>query len=44
MGDKSPKKPQAKTPGSTLKEKRAVKKAKRGGQGTTSVIPHRPSH
>ena len=41
MGDKSPKKPQAKTPGMSLKEKRAVKKAKRDGQGAGPIVPRR---
>jgi len=31
MADKSPKKPQSKKPGQTLKEKRAAKRAKRDG-------------
>jgi hypothetical protein len=30
MADKAPRKPSAKKPGKTLKEKRAVKKLKRG--------------
>ena len=32
MGDKSPKKPNAKKPGKSLKEKRAEKTAKRDGK------------
>ena len=37
MGDKSPKKPNAKKPGKSLKEKRAEKQLK--GQSNTSFLP-----
>lgn len=41
MGDKSPKKPQTKKAGQTLKEKRAAKKAKHDGASTASIIANR---
>ena len=42
MGDKSPKKPPTKKSGATLKEKRAVKKAKRDEASSPSIVT-RPS-
>ncbi|HZT65472.1 MAG TPA: hypothetical protein VFA11_06765 [Acidimicrobiales bacterium] len=42
MGDKSPKDPQKKKPGQTIKEKRAAKKAKLRESATGSIVPNRP--
>lgn len=39
MGDKSPKKNDAKKPSKSLKEKRAAKHEKQGGGSTSSIKP-----
>ena len=46
MADKSPKKPSAKKPGMSLKEKRSAKKLKAGASGAMEGIrtPPRPGH
>jgi len=38
MADKSPKKPTAKKPGMSLKEKRVAKKLKHGGSGAVGSV------